>query len=116
MGFPPQRQVALPHPVPAQLRADRVQLQTVLNQLFLQRFTNRLFAPEAQVRFPGSVYVLEATRVNRVNTVTNFMGVHRPSADKRLIPLTLLPRTDLCEFSRSRSRLDHLLVTRPSTS
>ena len=36
-------------------------------------------------------------------TVTNFMSVHRTSADKRLLPPTLVPRTDLCEFTLSLS-------------
>ena len=37
------------------------------------------------------------------HTVTNFMSVHRLSAKKRLLPPTLVPRTDLCEFALSLS-------------
>ena len=44
------------------------------------------------------------------------MSDYRLSADERLLSSTLVPRIDLCEFSRYRSRLDHLLVTRPRNS
>ena len=37
------------------------------------------------------------------HTFTNFMSVHRESADERLLPPTLVPRTDLCEFALSLS-------------
>ena len=38
-------------------------------------------------------------------------NVHRLSVGKRLLLPTLVPRVDCCEFSRYRSRLDHLLVS-----
>ena len=48
--------------------------------------------------------------------VTNIMSVHRPSGDERLVFIdTNLPEPT-CANSRYRSRLDHFLVTKSSTS
>ena len=45
----------------------------------------------------GSKIVLFTSK----HTVTDFMSVHRSSADIRLLPPTIVPRTDLCKFALS---------------
>ena len=59
---------------------------------------------------------LKIVLVTSKDTVTNFMSAHRPTADERLLPPDTRPQKPTCPNSRYRSRLDHLLVTRPRNS